>query len=290
MALRGSRTERNLEAAFARESQTRNAYIYYAEAAQKEGHVHIADALLEIAQNEGEHARAHFEFLGRIQDTRMNLEDAVKGERFEHSTMYPDFFGMAKEEGFEEIADFFSRIEKVEAKHEEIILKLMKSLNGLITPKERTVGHSSVTLAQLMLPHHANPMGYVQGGEIMKLMDNAAAVVALRHAHANVVTAKVEEINFLKPVRVGDMVQVHASLTFVGRSSMEIWVQVETENLSTEERQQALSAYFIYVALDKAGKSTEVPPLLITTEEGQRLFEEGKKRYEERKKHLDRSL
>jgi acyl-CoA hydrolase len=68
---------------------------------------------------------------------------------------------------------------------------------------------------------------------------------------------------------------------------MEIWVQVETKNLSAEKRQQALSAYFIYITLDKLGKITEVPPLLITTEEGQRLFEEGKKRYEERKKHLD---
>ncbi len=290
MDLKGSKTEKNLEDAFARESQTRNAYIYYAEAAQREGRAHIADALLEIAQNEGEHARTHFEFLDRIQDTGMNLEAAVRGERFEHSTMYPEFSRMAKEEGFEEIADCFSRIDKVEARHEEIILKLVKSLNGPKTPKERTVGHSAVTLAQLMLPHHANPVGYVHGGEIMKLMDNAAAVVALRHAHANVVTAKVEEINFLKPVRVGDMVQVHALLTFVGRSSMEIRVQVETENLSTEERQEALSAYFIYVALDKTGKSTEVPPLLITTEEGQRFFEEGKTRYEERKKHLDRSL
>jgi len=121
----------------------------------------------------------------------------------------------------------------------------------------------------------------------MKFVDNAAGVVALRHAHTNVVTAKVEEINFLKPVRVGDTVLVHASLTFVGRSSMEVRAQVETENLSTEKKQKALSAYFIYVALDKVGKPTEVPPLLITTEEGQRLFEEGKKRYEERKKYLD---
>jgi len=259
--------------------------MYYAEAARKAGHAHVADAFLEIAQNEGEHARAHFEFLGKIQDTGMNLEAAVKSERFEHTTMYPEFVRTAKGEGFEEIADCFKRISKLEANHEEILLNLKESLNDLITPKERTVWHSSVTLAQLMLPHHANLAGYVHGGEIMKLMDNAGGVVAARHAHTNTVTAKVEEINFLEPVRVGDVALVHASLTFVGRSSMEIRVQVETENLFTEKRQQALSAYFIYVALDKAGKPTEVPPLLITTEEGQRLFEEGKKRYEERKKH-----
>ncbi len=93
----------------------------------------------------------------------------------------------------------------------------------------------------------------------MKLMDNAGGVVAARHAHSNVVTAKVEEINFLKPVRVGDMALVHASLTFVGRSSMEIRVRVETEDLSAEKRQQALSAYFIYVASTKRGNPQRFP-------------------------------
>ncbi len=287
MELKGSRTEKNLEVAFARESQARNAYMYYAEAAQNSGHDQIADALLEIAQNEGEHARTLFEFLDRIQATRMNLETALRDERHEHLTMYPEFTRTAKEEGLEEIADCFSRISRLEARHEEILVSLTKSLDDRITPKERTVGHSSVTLAQLMLPHHANLAGYVHGGEVMKLMDNAAGVVAARHAHTNVVTAKVEEINFLKPVRVGDLVLVHASLTFVGHSSMEVRAQVETENLASERRQKALSAYFIFVALDQAGNPTEVPPLLITTEEGQRLFEEGKKRYEKRKKNLD---
>ncbi len=76
-------------------------------------------------------------------------------------------------------------------------------------------------------------------------------------------------------------------LFFLCKGHLKFRAQVETKNLSTEKKQKALSAYFIYVALDNAGKPTEVPPLLITTEEGQRLFEEGKKRYEERKKHLD---
>jgi acyl-CoA hydrolase len=173
---------------------------------------------------------------------------------------------------------------RVEAKHEEICISLLKTFDEHITPKERTVGHSSVTMAQLMLPHQANPAGYVHGGEIMKIMDNAAGVVAARHAHTNVVTARVDDINFLNPVRVGDLVLVHAMLTFVGRSSMEIRIEVETEHLGSEERRQALSAFFVYVALDPAGRPTEVPPLLITTEEGQRLFEEGRNRYEARRK------
>lgn len=135
-------------------------------------------------------------------------------------------------------------------------------------------------MAQLMLPHQANLAGYVHGGEIMKIMDNAAGVVAARHAHTNVVTVRADNIFFLKPVRVGDVLLVHTSLTFVGHSSMDIRVEVETENLAQEKKQKALTANFIYVALDKAGKPTKVPPLLITTEEGERLFEEGRERYE----------
>ena len=284
MNVKGSKTEKNLEAAFAGESQARNAYMYYAEAARKSGYHHIADVFLEIAQNEGEHAKTHFEYLGRIRDTRTNLEAVVRSERYERTAMYPSFAKTAKEEGFQEIADCFERMGKVEAKHEEISLNLLRNFDEHVTPKERTIGHSSVTMAQLMLPHQANPAGYVHGGEIMKIMDNAAGVVAARHAHTNVVTARVDDINFLNPVRVGDLVLVHAMLTFVGRSSMEIRIEVETEHLGLEERRPALSAYFIYVALDKTGRPAEVPPLLITTEEGERLFEEGRKRYEAREK------
>jgi len=141
-----------------------------------------------------------------------------------------------------------------------------------------------VSLIQVMLPHQGNIAGNVHGGEIMKMMDTAAGVAAARHAHSNVVTAKVEELNFLRPVQIGELVFAHASLIFVSHTSMEVRVEVETENLVTEERHKALTASFIYVALDQTGKPTEVPPLLITTEEGQRLFEEGRKRYEARKR------
>jgi acyl-CoA hydrolase len=96
----------------------------------------------------------------------------------------------------------------------------------------------------------------------MKMMDSAAGVVASRHSHANVVTAKVEDINFLKPVKVGNLVFAHASLTFASRTSMEIRVEVETEDRFTEERQKALTAIFIFVALDPNGKPMEVPSLL----------------------------
>ena len=284
MNFKGSKTEKNLEEAFADESRAQNTYRYYADAATEAGRDPIADVFWEIAQNEGEHARTHFEFLGRIKDTRKNLEAVVRREKYEGAIMYPEFARTAREEGFGEIAECFERMGKVEAKHEEICLHLLKQYDEQITPKERTVGHSSVVMAQLMLPHQANLAGYVHGGEIMKIMDNAAGVVAARHAHTNVVTVRVDNIFFLKPVRVGDVLLVHASLTFVGHSSMEIRVEVETENIAQEKKQKALTANFIYVSLDKTGKPAEVPPLLITTEEEERLFEEGRQRYEAHKK------
>jgi len=287
MDVKGTETEKNLETAFAGESQARNAYIYYAEAAKKAGQPHIADVLLEIAQNEEEHARAHFDFLGGIGDIPANLEAVTEREEYEHTSMYPEFAKTARAEGFQQIADCFERMSEVEGKHEEISRNLLKIFGDRSIPQERTIGHSSVTMAQLMLPHQANPAGYVHGGEIMKIMDNAAGVVAARHAHSNVVTARVDDINFLNPVRVGDLVHVHARLTFVGHSSMEIRIEVETEHLGSEERRQALSAHFIYVALNQRGKPTRVPPLLITTEEGERLFEEGRERYEARRKRSD---
>jgi acyl-CoA hydrolase len=283
MDVKGSETEKNLESAFAGESQARNAYMYYAEAAKKAGHHQIADVLLEIAQNEGEHARTHFDFLGAMGDTRTNLEAVAEREQYERNSLYPEFARTAREEGFQEIADCFERMSRVEGRHEEICRTLLKISEEHNTLQERTVGHSSVTMAQLMLPHQANPAGYVHGGEIMKIMDNAAGVVAARHAHTNVVTARVDDINFLNPVRVGDLVLVHARLTFVGHSSMEIRIEVEAERLGSEERRPALSAFFIYVALNPRGRPTKVPPLLITTEEGERLFEEGRERYEARR-------
>jgi acyl-CoA hydrolase len=284
MKLEGSKTGQNLEKAFAAESKARSAYAFYADAAQKAGHSFVADAFGEIAKNEEEHARGYLEFLGKIRDTRANLDAAAHGEHYECTAIYPEYARTAREEGFHEIADYFERMSKVEARHERIIKKLLQNLKENISSKERTAGHSSVTLVQVMYPHNANRAGNVHGGEIMKMMDTAAGVVAHRHAHSNAVTAKVEDLNFLQPLHIGDLVFAHASLVFVSRTSMEVRVEVETESLDTEKRQKALTASFIYVAMDPSGKPMEVPPLLITTEEGERLFEEGRKRYEARKK------
>jgi acyl-CoA hydrolase len=146
------------------------------------------------------------------------------------------------------------------------------------------VQESAVVMSMVMLPHQANVAGNVHGGEIMKLMDNAAYVVAHRHARANVVTARVDELTFHHPIMVGNLVICHAYLTFVGRSSMEVAVVVEVEDLYKESsRICALTAYFTMVALNAGGHPMRVPPLHLDNEEEHIEFEEGQKRYEANK-------
>jgi len=150
----------------------------------------------------------------------------------------------------------------------------------------RTVDHSAVTMSQLILPHQAGRAGYAHGGEILKVMDTAAGVVAVRHAHTEVVTARVEGVNFYCPIKVTNLVIIDAFLTFVGRSTMEVRVEVTREDIIKEEKTQALTAYFIMVALDDRGKPTEVPPLILSSGEEKERWEQGKRRYERCKREL----
>ncbi|HIE17728.1 MAG TPA: hypothetical protein EYP71_05985 [Dehalococcoidia bacterium] len=283
MQLKGSNTEEKLRRAFVRELHARANYTYFADAARQAGLEQVADLFSATAQNEAEHAAHEFTFLGGAGDTISNLKLAIEREYEEATKLYPEAAQVAEEEGFKEIAEFFNRMSKVEAKHEKNFLELLEAVDSGSTIKGRTVGHSTIEMAQLMLPHQTNPAGFVHGGELMKLMDNAAGVVAARHSRANPVTAMVEDINFLNPVRVGDLVLVHGKITFVSRSSMEVKIDVETENLFTGQRQQALSAYYVMVAVDLGGKPVEVPPLIVTTEEEERFFAEGLTRYQARK-------
>lgn len=139
-------------------------------------------------------------------------------------------------------------------------------------------------MGYLMQPDQANPSGNVHGGEIMKLMDNSAAIVAFKHARTNVVTARVDELEFLRPIHIGNLVTCNGQLTFVSNRSMEIHVTVLVEDLTKEEPPKvALTAFFTMVALDENGKPTAVPPLKVTNEEERRIFEEGKQRYLEYK-------
>ncbi len=142
-----------------------------------------------------------------------------------------------------------------------------------------------IVISEVMMPSHANPNGNVHGGEIMKMMDSAAYAVARRYARSNVVTARVDELEFHQPILIGDLVTCTAEIAFVGHSSMEVAVTVEVEELEqdTEGPQRALSAYFTMVALDRNSRPKNVPPLLLLTEEERAAFEDGKRRYEKNK-------
>lgn len=118
MQLKGTKTEQNLRDAFAGESQARNKYTYYASVAKKEGYEELSAVFLETADNEKEHAKLELRLLGEIGNTIENLTDAANGENFEHTSMYPEFAKVAREEGFPEIAALFEGISKIEEDHE----------------------------------------------------------------------------------------------------------------------------------------------------------------------------
>jgi uncharacterized protein (TIGR00369 family) len=146
----------------------------------------------------------------------------------------------------------------------------------------KKVEESSVVMAQQMNPQDANPAGNVHGGVIMKLIDTAAGVVASRHARANVVTASIDRIDFLHPVFVGNFVTLRASLNYVGKTSMEVGVRVESENLLTGRSRHTSTAYLTFVALDSQGRPMPLPPLLLETEEQERRNREAKARRDAR--------
>lgn len=141
---------------------------------------------------------------------------------------------------------------------------------------------SAVTLSQLMELVHANLAGNVHGGEIMKLIDSAAGIAAGRHAGGLTVTVSLDEMSFLHPVHVGDVVFVHACVNDVGRTSMEVGVRVEAEDLVTGQRTHTSSAYLVFVALDRAGRPRPVAPLQPETEQERRRQAEAKIRREHR--------
>lgn len=140
---------------------------------------------------------------------------------------------------------------------------------------------NQIVMSQVMLPHQANVAGNVHGGEIMKFMDTAAGAVAMRYAKANCVTARVDELEFHLPIFVGALVTCTASIIYVGHTSMEVFVNVEAEDLeSNSGPQKALSANFTMVCMGKNGRPQNVPPYTPQTEDEIRLYEEAKKKKE----------
>jgi acyl-CoA hydrolase len=131
----------------------------------------------------------------------------------------------------------------------------------------------------------ANAYGNVHGGVIMRLADESAAIVAIKHSQCpTVVTARVERFDFLAPAFIGDVVSVYCEMHFVGRTSMEVGVEVMAENIITGEVRHIASSYVIYVALDKNGKPTPVPPLVPADDEEKEIIERAYTRRMKRQK------
>ena len=148
-----------------------------------------------------------------------------------------------------------------------------------------------MVLSQNMGIEDANLAGFVHGGVIMKLVDNAAGLAAIRHSRGPVVTASIDQMSFIEPVQLGSLVTVKASLNYVGTSSMEVGVRVETEDILTGERAHTSSAYLVFVALDKdTGKPREVPRLVAATPDEKRRMREALIRREARLARRQRLL
>jgi acyl-CoA hydrolase len=131
----------------------------------------------------------------------------------------------------------------------------------------RRVKDSEVTLCVLMLPADANPSGNIHGGVIMKHVDEAGGLAAVRHCRQRAVTAHLDGMSFLAPVLVGDLVFFKASINDVGRTSLEVGVRVEAEDMKTGAVRHISTAYVVYVAIDEQGRPTPVPPLLVETDQ-----------------------
>lgn len=135
------------------------------------------------------------------------------------------------------------------------------------------------------MPNMANNMGNVFGGVILSLVDRAAAVAATRHARKPCVTVSVDRVDFREPIYLGELVTALASVNFTGRTSMEVGVRIEAENLLTGARRHTNSCYVTYVAVDEHGRPTEVPPLLLESPDDRRRFVAGQKRRQRRQEH-----
>lgn len=155
--------------------------------------------------------------------------------------------------------------------------------NPIAATLGKPVSASRTTLSQVMNPDQANNLGNVHGGWIMKLVDDAGALAAMRHAQKRVVTIAVDQMIFRHPIRTTDLVILTAEVSYTGRTSIETEVQVIAENPITGERWHTNTAYVVYVALDENGQPTPVPPLIPENDEQSLRMETGGQRQAARK-------
>ncbi len=147
-------------------------------------------------------------------------------------------------------------------------------------PKGKPVRESWVEMVQVVRPGDANPLGIAFGGTVVAWMDMAAAVAAMRHARKPVVTASIDNLSFLSPIRVGELAIIRSAVHYTGRTSMEVGVWIESENPITGERKPTTHGYLTFVALDEHGRPTPVPPVIPETPEEKQRYNEAKRRRE----------
>ena len=139
-------------------------------------------------------------------------------------------------------------------------------------------------MVQLVLPNDANTMGNVLGGRVLHWIDLAAAIVAHRHCRSEAVTASMDQVSFMAPIRIGQLAVIGARMTWTGTTSMEIRVDVQSEDLLSGQRRQTSTAYLTFVAVDGNGRPKPVPPLLLETQEEEREARAARERQEQRLK------
>lgn len=142
----------------------------------------------------------------------------------------------------------------------------------------KPVRESQHETSELMMPHNANNLGHVFGGVVLSMMDKTAAVAALRHCRLNVVTASIDRVDFREPIHVGDLVVMKASVNYVGKTSMEVGVRVEAEELLTGRRRHTNSCYLTFVAVDGNGRPIAVPAVVPETQDEVRRFHAAEQR------------
>jgi len=156
-------------------------------------------------------------------------------------------------------------------------------------PAPKKPALSRTVFTELMMPHQVNNLGHVFGGEVLSMVDRAAAVAAMRHAGRACVTVSIDRVDFKEPIYTGELVTCVARVNFVGRSSMEIGVRVEAENLLSGVKRHTNTCLLTFVAIDDSHRPCRVPPLDVSDAEDERLFREGRRRREVREA-LDREL
>lgn len=149
-------------------------------------------------------------------------------------------------------------------------------------PEGKTATKSRVSLQQLMLPEHANAFGKIHGGLIMKMVDEAGGICAMRHAQRVCVTVAMDSMTFHSPVQVGELLSCVASVNYVGKTSIEVGVRVTAENPITGDTTHTNSAYLVYVALDENGQPCAVPPLVLETDDERRRWQDAQDRQRDR--------